>query len=171
MITWHCFRICNHINYTVVSQVSTHVPRSFQGVNVAASIQTYGNYVPGKRPCGPKSWYVCLLRTVKAASADDCAEACNLKCLYVFSSITKNCQLYDRVINLERTWSHSQRISNLSFKMCSRKRSGRLATKKPKLLRILKSIDQWRIQREIQGCTWTPLWTAPSTTKEVYWLG
>ena len=27
---------------------------SFQGVNVAASIQTYGNYVPGKRPCGPK---------------------------------------------------------------------------------------------------------------------
>ena len=28
---------------------------SFQGVNVAASIQTHGNYVPGKRPCGPKS--------------------------------------------------------------------------------------------------------------------
>ena len=28
---------------------------SFQGVNVAATIQTYGNYVPGKCPCGPKS--------------------------------------------------------------------------------------------------------------------
>ena len=28
---------------------------SFQGVNVAASIQTYGNYVPVKCPCGPKS--------------------------------------------------------------------------------------------------------------------
>ena len=28
---------------------------AFQGVNVAASIQTYGKYVPGKCPCGPKS--------------------------------------------------------------------------------------------------------------------
>ena len=28
---------------------------SFQGVNVAASIQMYGNYIPGERPCGPKS--------------------------------------------------------------------------------------------------------------------
>ena len=28
---------------------------SFQGVNVAASIQTYGSYILGKRPCGPKS--------------------------------------------------------------------------------------------------------------------
>ena len=27
----------------------------FQGVTVAASIQTYGIYIPGKRPCGPKS--------------------------------------------------------------------------------------------------------------------
>ena len=27
-----------------------HPCTSFQGVNVAASIQTYGNYVPGKRP-------------------------------------------------------------------------------------------------------------------------
>ena len=26
----------------------------FQGVTVAASIQTYGIYIPGKRPCGPK---------------------------------------------------------------------------------------------------------------------
>ena len=28
---------------------------SFQRVNVAASIQTYGSYIPGKRPCGPNS--------------------------------------------------------------------------------------------------------------------
>ena len=28
---------------------------SFQGVNVAASIQTHGSYVPGKHPWGPKS--------------------------------------------------------------------------------------------------------------------
>ena len=28
---------------------------SFQGVNIAASIQMYGNYVPGKHPCGPNS--------------------------------------------------------------------------------------------------------------------
>ena len=28
---------------------------SFQGVNVAASMQTYGSYVPGKCPWGPKS--------------------------------------------------------------------------------------------------------------------
>ena len=27
---------------------------TFQGVNVAASIQAYGNYVPGKRPYGQK---------------------------------------------------------------------------------------------------------------------
>ena len=27
----------------------------FQGVNVAASIQTYGIYIPSKHPCGPKS--------------------------------------------------------------------------------------------------------------------
>ena len=27
---------------------------AFQGVNVPAYIQTYGNYVPGKRPCRPK---------------------------------------------------------------------------------------------------------------------
>ena len=27
----------------------------FQGVTVAASIQTYGIFIPGKRPCGPKS--------------------------------------------------------------------------------------------------------------------
>ena len=27
----------------------------FQGVTAAASIQTYGIYIPGKRPCGPKS--------------------------------------------------------------------------------------------------------------------
>ena len=27
---------------------------AFQGVNVTASIQTYGNYIPDKRPCGPK---------------------------------------------------------------------------------------------------------------------
>ena len=32
---------------------------SFKGVNVAASIQTYGNYVPGKRPHGPNC-DVCL---------------------------------------------------------------------------------------------------------------
>ena len=28
---------------------------AFQGVNVTASIQTYGNYIPGKCPCWPKS--------------------------------------------------------------------------------------------------------------------
>ena len=28
---------------------------AFQGANVAASIQTYGILIPGKRPCGPKS--------------------------------------------------------------------------------------------------------------------
>ena len=33
---------------TVVSRVSAHVCTSFQGVNVAASIQTYGSYIPGK---------------------------------------------------------------------------------------------------------------------------
>ena len=27
----------------------------FQGVNVAASIQMYGSYILGKRPCRPKS--------------------------------------------------------------------------------------------------------------------
>ena len=27
----------------------------YQGVTVAASLQTYGIYIPGKRPCGPKS--------------------------------------------------------------------------------------------------------------------
>ena len=30
------------------SRVSAHVCTSFQGVNVAASIQTYGSYIPGK---------------------------------------------------------------------------------------------------------------------------
>ena len=28
---------------------------AFQGVNVAASIQKYAIYIPGKSPCGPKS--------------------------------------------------------------------------------------------------------------------
>ena len=28
---------------------------SFQGVYVSAFIQTYGSYIPSKRPCGPKS--------------------------------------------------------------------------------------------------------------------
>ena len=28
---------------------------AFLGVNIVASIYTYGSYVPGKRPCGPKS--------------------------------------------------------------------------------------------------------------------
>ena len=32
-----------------------HPHPTFQGVNVAASIQTYGILIPGKRPCGPKS--------------------------------------------------------------------------------------------------------------------
>ena len=32
-----------------------HPCTEFQGVTVAASIQTYGIYIPGKRPCGLKS--------------------------------------------------------------------------------------------------------------------
>ena len=36
------------------SRLSTHVYTAFQGINVAASMQTYGIYIPGKRPCGPK---------------------------------------------------------------------------------------------------------------------
>ena len=32
-----------------------HPYTEFQGVTVAASMQTYGVYIPGKRPCGPKS--------------------------------------------------------------------------------------------------------------------
>ena len=36
------------------SQVSSHA-LYFYGVNVAASIQMYGFYIPGKRPSGPKS--------------------------------------------------------------------------------------------------------------------
>ena len=41
---------------------------SFQGVNVAASIQTYGNYVPGKHPCGTKSR--CMLKCPWALTRD-----------------------------------------------------------------------------------------------------
>ena len=79
MITWHCYRICNHID-TLYHSVPGKCPyTSFQEVNVAASIQTYGNYVLGK--CQNRD--VCLLRTVKAASADDCAEAWKM---LVFSS-------------------------------------------------------------------------------------
>ena len=32
-----------------------HACTEFQGVTIAASIQTYGIYIPGKCPCGPKS--------------------------------------------------------------------------------------------------------------------
>ena len=35
-----------------------HPRTSFQGVNVADTIQIYGNYIPGKCPCGPKSGYM-----------------------------------------------------------------------------------------------------------------
>ena len=41
---------------------------SFQGINVAASIQMYGNNVPGKRPCGPKSW--CMFKCPWALNQD-----------------------------------------------------------------------------------------------------
>jgi hypothetical protein len=42
---------------TIVSWASTHsrVSTAFHGDNVAASMQTYAIYIPGKRPCGPKS--------------------------------------------------------------------------------------------------------------------
>ena len=40
-----------------------HPCTSFQGVNVAASIQMYGNYVPGKRP-----W--ALTRDIKVTLSD-----------------------------------------------------------------------------------------------------
>ena len=46
--------------HTIVSRASTHSRVSahnieFQGVKVATSMQMYGNYIPGKYPCGPKS--------------------------------------------------------------------------------------------------------------------
>ena len=42
--------------FTVVSQTSTHSRDmcSFKGVNIAASTQMYGSYIPGKHPCGPR---------------------------------------------------------------------------------------------------------------------
>ena len=45
--------------YTVVSQAKRPLPGKhpsigFQGVTVAASMQTHGIYITGKRPCGPK---------------------------------------------------------------------------------------------------------------------
>ena len=36
---------------------------TFQGVDITASIQTYGNYIPGKRPYGPNR--ECLLGTLR----------------------------------------------------------------------------------------------------------
>ena len=37
--------------HTAVSRASAHVPK-FKGAKVAASMQTCGNYIPGKHPCG-----------------------------------------------------------------------------------------------------------------------
>ena len=46
---------CNYSSVPVKCQLpGKHPCTTFQGVTVAASIQTYGILIPGKRPCGPK---------------------------------------------------------------------------------------------------------------------
>ena len=51
----------------------------YQGVTVAVSMQTYGIYIPGKRPCGPKS--LVILKRPWALTWDTTVlhieEACN----------------------------------------------------------------------------------------------
>ena len=43
----------SHCNYRSV--LGMRPCTAYQGATVAASIQTYGILIPGKRPCGPKS--------------------------------------------------------------------------------------------------------------------
>ena len=59
---------------TVVSRASAHVYTSFQGINVAASIQKYGNYVPGMHPCGPK--LRCMFKHPWALTRDTMVHVC-----------------------------------------------------------------------------------------------
>ena len=59
---------------------------SFQGVNVAASIQTYGNYVPGKHPCGPKSR--CMFKRPWALTRDTAVYSSCRYCTVVYCNTT-----------------------------------------------------------------------------------
>ena len=77
---------------TVVSRASAHSRpgkrpcTSFQGVNVAASIQTYGNYVPGKHPCGPKSR--CMFKRPWALTRDTAVYSSCRYCTVVYCNTT-----------------------------------------------------------------------------------
>ena len=57
--------VVNRSYYSVLGKrplPDNHPCTKFQGVNVAASILMYGNYIPGKLPCGPKSRVTCMLK-------------------------------------------------------------------------------------------------------------
>ena len=74
-----------------------HLYSSFQGVNVAASIQMYGNYIPGKRPCGPKSQI--MFRRPWVLTRDTTVLLLIYMTLYYASTPTLQCMSLDKTLH------------------------------------------------------------------------